>query len=49
MNTEKCNALVERDHRVIAPAQHLSYFPLAVAKVDQDIVLMKMGINLLTS
>ena len=34
MNTEKCNALVERATEVIAPAQHLSYFPLAVPKSD---------------
>ena len=34
LNTEKCSALVERDKKVIAPCQHLSYYPLAVAKVD---------------
>lgn len=52
MNTEKCNALVERDRKVIAPTQHLSYFPLAVAKVDQDIVYDEDGnqfIDFLTS
>lgn len=52
MNTEMCNVLVERDRRVIAPSQHLSYFPLAVAKVDQDIVYDEDGnqfIDFLTS
>jgi 4-aminobutyrate aminotransferase len=30
MELEKCKAIVERDRLVIAPCQHLSYFPLAV-------------------
>ena len=30
MNTEACQKLVERDKKVIAPCQHLSYFPLVV-------------------
>ena len=32
MNREKSEALVRRDRTVIAPCNHLSYFPLAVAK-----------------
>lgn len=31
MTTELCRALVDRDRRVIAPCQHLSYFPLAIS------------------
>lgn len=31
MNIEACKALVDRDKAVIAPCQHLSYFPLVVA------------------
>lgn len=33
MNTQNCQELVKRDKQVIAPCQHLSYFPLAVEKV----------------
>lgn len=33
-----CQELVERDSKVIAPCQHLSYFPLGVAKGDGDII-----------
>ncbi len=43
LNTEKCSALVERDKKVIAPCQHLSYYPLAVAKVDGDMVYDEDG------
>lgn len=43
LNTEKCNALVERDKKVIAPTQHLSYFPLAIAKIDQDVIYDEDG------
>jgi len=32
MQVEHCQALIERDKKVIAPCQHLSYFPLAVAR-----------------
>lgn len=52
LRTEKCDALVERDKKVIAPTQHLSYFPLAVKKVDQDIIYDEDGnqfIDFLTS
>ena len=52
MNTEKCDALVKRDQKVIAPTQHLSYYPLAVAKIDQDVVYDEDGntfIDFLTS
>lgn len=34
MNTQNCQELVKRDKQVIAPCQHLSYFPLAVEKVQ---------------
>ncbi|MBE6939953.1 MAG: aminotransferase class III-fold pyridoxal phosphate-dependent enzyme [Ruminococcaceae bacterium] len=30
MSIEKCKSLVERDKKVVAPCQHLSYFPLVV-------------------
>lgn len=42
-NTEKCNALVERDKKVIAPCQHLSYYPLAIKKIDQDVIYDEDG------
>ena len=38
MNTSKCEALVKRDKKVIAPCSHLSYFPLAVAKAEGAIL-----------
>lgn len=38
MITKKCKALIERDKKVIAPCQHLSYFPLAVAKGEGSII-----------
>lgn len=38
MNIEKCEALIERDKKVIAPCQHLSYFPLVVAKGKGSII-----------
>lgn len=38
MNVERCQALIERDKQVIAPCQHLSYFPLAVAKGEGSII-----------
>ena len=34
MNNEKCLSIVERDKKVIAECQHLSYYPLAIAKCD---------------
>ncbi|MBR4014812.1 MAG: aminotransferase class III-fold pyridoxal phosphate-dependent enzyme [Anaerotignum sp.] len=43
LHTEKCEALVERDKKVIAPCQHLSYYPLAVAKVEEDVVYDEDG------
>ena len=52
MITEKCEALVARDTEVIAPCQHLSYFPLAVAKADGAIITDEDGnefIDFLTS
>lgn len=38
MITTKCEALIERDKKVIAPCQHLSYFPLAVAKGEGSVI-----------
>ena len=38
LNTEKCNAWVERDKKVFAPTQHLSYYPMVIKKVDQDVI-----------
>ena len=38
MKLDRCQALVERDKRVVAPCQHLSYYPLAVAKVDGSVI-----------
>lgn len=36
MNRAKCNLLVERDRKVIAKCQHLSYFPLVVESCSMD-------------
>lgn len=52
MNTSKCEALVQRDKKVIAPCSHLSYFPLAVAKAEGAIITDEDGnefIDFLTS
>ena len=38
MNLDRCNALVERDEKVVAPCQHLSYYPLAIAKVEGSVI-----------
>ena len=38
MNTEKCTSWVERDKKVIAPTQHLSYFPLVVESGKDSII-----------
>lgn len=38
MITERCQELIERDRKVIAPCQHLSYFPLAVAKGEASMI-----------
>ena len=38
MNTQKSLDLLERDRAVIASGQHLLYFPLAVDRVDGEIV-----------
>lgn len=39
MTTKNCEALIERDKRVIAPCQHLSYFPLAVAGGEGSVII----------
>lgn len=38
MKLDRCNSLVERDEKVVAPCQHLSYYPLAVAKVEGSVI-----------
>lgn len=43
LNTEKCSALVERDKKVIAPCQHLSYYPMAIKKIEQDVIYDEDG------
>lgn len=43
MNTERCLGLVARDEQVIAPCQHLSYFPLVVAKAEGSILTDEDG------
>lgn len=43
MKTEKSEALIERDKKVIAPCQHLSYYPLAVEKCEGSIITDKDG------
>lgn len=43
LTTTKCNEWVERDKKVIAPCQHLSYYPLAVAKVEGDTIYDEDG------
>lgn len=43
LETRVCNEWVERDKKVIASCQHLSYYPLAVAKVIGDIIYDEDG------
>ncbi len=43
MNVSKCLELIERDHKVISPCSHLSYFPLAVAKASGAILTDEDG------
>ena len=38
MEHSKCMKWVERDKKVIAPCQHLSYFPLVVERAEGDII-----------
>lgn len=50
--TQKCDAVVARDSQVVAPCQHLSYYPFAVAKGEGDILTDEDGneyIDFLTS
>lgn len=52
MKQAVCNEWVERDRKVIAPCQHLSYFPLVVEQADGDIITDADGntfIDFLTS
>lgn len=43
MNLEKCISVVERDKKVVAPCQHLSYYPLAIADVDNATITDEDG------
>lgn len=43
MTTDRCLGLIARDERVIAPCQHLSYFPLVVAKAKGSILTDEDG------
>lgn len=43
LTTTKCSDWVERDKKVIAPCQHLSYYPLAVAKVEGEMIFDEDG------
>lgn len=43
MRQENCKNLVERDKKVIASCQHLSYFPLAVAKAEGSVITDEDG------
>ena len=38
MRTERSEALIERDNNVIAPCQHLYYYPLAVERAEGSII-----------
>ena len=52
MTQTECNKWVARDKKVIAPCQHLSYFPLVVERGDGDIITDADGnefIDFLTS
>ena len=55
MKTTNCEALVARDDQVIAPCNHLSYFPLAIASGERtrseehdyrEIAIFKDGVTL---
>ena len=43
LNTTKCNEWVARDKKVIAPTQHLSYFPLVVERAKDDMIYDEDG------
>ena len=43
MKTERCEALIERDKKVISPCSHLSYFPLAVKEAKGSIITDEDG------
>lgn len=43
METKNCISLVDRDKKVLAKTQHLSYFPLAVAKVQGSMITDEDG------
>ncbi len=37
LNTEKCMR-GGKNKKVFAPTQHLSYYPMVIKKVDQDVI-----------
>lgn len=43
VETRRCRDLIERDRKVIAPCQHLSYFPFAVAKGEGSLLTDEDG------
>ena len=45
MKTERCEALIERDKKVISPCSHLSYFPLAVKEAKGSIITDEDGLT----
>ena len=38
MRTDKCESIVERDEKVIAPCQTLEYFPLSIERYDGAVI-----------
>ena len=38
MSIERCQSFIERDKEVIAPCQHLSYFPLVIDKIKGSVI-----------
>ena len=43
MKLDVCQSYVERDARVLAPCQHLSYFPLVVARAEGSMITDEDG------
>lgn len=43
MNIQRCEAIIKKDKEYIAPCQHLSYFPLVVAKHEGAIITDEDG------
>lgn len=43
MNRQRCEAIISKDREYIAPCQHLSYFPLVIAKHEGAIITDEDG------